>query len=263
MRHPSQPHDDVPAVRSVPELGAGTLGEADITTVGGHRRARAANPEHGRQRLRCPENGLRVEGLVRVSCEKKAPIAVETCGSPWHELRRSAVCDNASDNRHRDEGTPRRNRLLRQPAFQCRLRAIANQTSTSNYSSHAFKTKIAAREPHLFWVAQSADYPHSELTTRTGHTVDFSSRQASIFLSNNIHVFLSFSTLPVAMVVARWHLPLSRAGCCRTHRERDQGAGSGSGSPSNETRGFVSAGVAGFGAGKTHNQMFLVTCRQS
>jgi hypothetical protein len=139
---------------------------------------------------------------VRVSCEKKAPIAVETCGSQWHEIRCSEVCDNPSDNRYRGEDTLRRNRRLRQLAFLCRLRAIANQTLTSYYFSHAFKTNIAARKiTSIYGCAISALSSFGVDNKDWTQFIFLLSR--GLFFIQIVFIFLRSST----RLRSRWRLP--------------------------------------------------------
>src|SRR5829696_1121855 len=93
--------------------------------------ARGGGPEHCGQHLRGPKDGLRVESSVRISREKRAPIAVETSSAPQEEVHQAAACDDRLDIRRCGEETPKRNRRLRRLALLRRLPAIANQTPTS------------------------------------------------------------------------------------------------------------------------------------
>jgi hypothetical protein len=112
MRHTSEPHDRMPAVQSLPEMGVGQPAEIEIIRATEQSRARVADPEYGRQRLR-RQDGLLVESLVRVSREKKAPIAIETSGPRLKAIEHAAACDSLLGNPYYGEDTPRQNRRFR------------------------------------------------------------------------------------------------------------------------------------------------------
>ena len=94
--------------------------------------------QHGRQNLGRPEDGLRIEGLAGVSCEKKAPIALGIFPrSAQPATRHAAASGNLLDSRDCDEDTPRRSQLLRHSAGLHRPPAISNRIPTSYYFPHA------------------------------------------------------------------------------------------------------------------------------
>jgi hypothetical protein len=161
----------MPAVQSLPEMGVGQLAEIEIIRAAEQGRAGVADPQYGRQRLWRPEDGLLVESLVRVSREKKAPIAIETSRPRLKAIEHAAACDSPPGSRYCGEDTPKQNRRFRQLSFVRKPWAIANQTPTSYYFSHAFQTKLAARRRCLFFIMRSAPYLCSELTTMNERSV--------------------------------------------------------------------------------------------
>lgn len=214
----------MPAVQSLPEMGVGQLAEIEIIRAADQGRARVADPEYGRQRLRRPEDGLLVERLVRVSREKKAPIAIETSRPRLKAIEHSAACDSLLGNRYCGEDTPKQNRRFRQLPFARKPSAIANQTPTSYYFSHALQTKLAARRRCLFFIMRSAPYLHSQLTTTNERSVHpfFQSRSSFSFKSSSFFLIALQRRRAANGDSHRWSSTSRARDDCRMRGERDQ-----------------------------------------
>jgi hypothetical protein len=119
--------DGMPAVGGKPKV-AGPKVEVAGARI--RSRLRVANPQHGRQRLRRPEDGLFVERLLWVSCEKRAPSGFEIRRSLHQVSRDFEWRDIRFGSRHCAEDIPRQSRENRPLAVFRKLRTHANQTQT-------------------------------------------------------------------------------------------------------------------------------------
>ncbi len=72
----SERHNGIPAIGGLPNLAASQFSEIKPVSIGRSRADRRADSQHGRQRLRRPENSLFVERLSRISCETSVPTFV-------------------------------------------------------------------------------------------------------------------------------------------------------------------------------------------
>jgi hypothetical protein len=78
MRHASEPKHRVPTICRLPEIGASQLSQIEVIRTQNRFRTCDADRQHCRQRFWSPEDGLPIKGFLRISGEKKAPIAAET-----------------------------------------------------------------------------------------------------------------------------------------------------------------------------------------
>jgi hypothetical protein len=150
MVRTSQRQDSMPAVGGTPDVSAT---EVEIVGTRFCPRVGCANPQYGRQYLRRPEDGLRVESLLWVSCEKKAPSDFETRYSPGRVSRYSGGYDIRFRSRYCVEDIPRQSRAHRPLAVFCKCQTNANQTQTFYY----FPTETNGGELHpnncdYFWL---------------------------------------------------------------------------------------------------------------
>jgi hypothetical protein len=101
----------MPTIWRLPQVGASKLSQIEITGTHDQFRACGTDPQDGRQRFRCPKDSLPVEGLLRISREKKVPIAFESwCSS--RAIRDLAVTGSRSSNDHCGAASPRQNRAI-------------------------------------------------------------------------------------------------------------------------------------------------------
>lgn len=70
----SERDNGMPSIRCMAKLV--TRQPAQVQIVRGRRGDGRAHRQHGRQHFGSPENGLLVERLLRISCEKTVPTAV-------------------------------------------------------------------------------------------------------------------------------------------------------------------------------------------